>query len=295
MLKLLTILGILITLITIILIIVYKINKLKYPKQDKLITLNNLYKIYDNVNYPIIIPNFLKKHILMKYNFSYFKENYKNIKINIIQNFTNYNNQKLKIKEIDLGSYIDKIEEGKTDKYYFKSEDNYQFLKEIGHEKEIIDLFSNITPKFSIIKNSFWMGPKGSCTPLHYDSDYFNLLCVVEGQKEIILIHPKYTKYIYEMDDFLHGSSWSKVDIWNIDYLKYPLFNNINYKRILLNAGDILNIPKYWWHGIKNTQNTIAFTYHYYTISSILTIDIPEILISLLDKIKSNVFKKKIY
>ena len=107
----------------------------------------------------------------------------------------------------------------------------------------------------------------------------FNLLCLLEGKKEIILINPIYRKYLYEIDFFNKGSSWSYVDIWNIDYNKYPLFKNVKFYKFILNPGDILYIPPYWWHAVKNIDNSIAFTFHYYTIYSILTTDIPEIII----------------
>ena len=167
----------------------------------------------------------------------------------------------------------------KTEKYYFKSEDRNQFLDEINETKNISIIFNKITPMISYIKNSFWLGPKDSCTPLHYDTDNFNLLCLLEGRKEIILIHPKYRDYLYEINYFIRGSSWSYVNIWNIDYIKFPLMKNIKYIKFILNPGEILYIPPYWWHAVRNLDNSIAFTYHYYTFYSFFTTDIPELLI----------------
>ena len=86
------------------------------------------------------------------------------------------------------------------------------------------------------------MGPKGSKTPLHYDTDFFNLLCITKGEKEIFLIEPYYDKYMYKCDNKVFGSVWSNIDIWNIDYKKFPLFNNVKYHKIILKEGDILYI-----------------------------------------------------
>ena len=50
----------------------------------------------------------------------------------------------------------------------------------------------------------------------------------------------------------------------------------IEYNKIILQPGQILYIPPFYWHAIRNIDNTIAFTYHYYTIYSFFTIDIPD-------------------
>ena len=169
-----------------------------------------------------------------------------------------------------LSKYINGIVKS-TETGYFKSEDNYQFLEEIKIINSINNFFNKITPAISFQKTSFWMGPAN-------DNDYFSLLCLIEEEKEIFLIEPFYSKFIYEISEKLYGSAWSQVDIWNIDYEKFSLFKKIKIKKIILNPGEMLYIPPFWWHAVKNIKNSIAITYHYYTPTSVCLYDIPDLL-----------------
>jgi lysine-specific demethylase 8 len=272
-----------------ILILLFFYNKNNYGNEE--INLKNVENFLEFNNYlsyknPFIITDQLNNHFVLKWDFQFFKKIFGKKIVKITQPF-NYDDKYFpQYKNILLEDYINLLLNNKTNNY-LKYEDNNQFFQEINLEKQINQIFNNITPLLSIKKTSFWMGPKNSWTPLHYDTDYFNLLCMIKGYKEIILIHPKYTKYIYQMSNYQKGSNWSYVDIWNIDYIKYPLLKNIKYNKIILKPGQMLYIPPFYWHAIRNIDNTIAFTYHYYTIYSFLTIDIPDTIFYMYNKISN--------
>ena len=243
-------------------------------------------KLSVTIKSPTIIYHLFTTSEIINWNFQYFNINYGDKIVKITPPFYIYQGILPTYRTILFRDYIFLILNYQTQEY-LKAEDDYQLLKEFKIEDKVLELFNSIKPTLSLEKLSFWMGPKNSITPLHYDYDYYNVLMILEGKKEIILIHPKYSKYLYEIEEYNIGSSWSQVDIWNIDIQKYPLLKHITYDKIILEKGESLYIPAFYWHSIRNIENSIAITYHYYTIYSILTIDIPNRLLHLIYKIKS--------
>ena len=120
-----------------------------------------------------------------------------------------------------------------------------------------------------------WIGPNGSKTGLHYDLDHINLLCQVSGKKKIYLFSPSQQPYMYVSNKYDPGAKLSMVDFWNQDLNKYPLFKEAQYIEVILNPGQILVIPPYWWHCVENIDTNVAVSYRLETPFSIIT-KIPE-------------------
>ena len=204
------------------------------------------------------IDNYLSREILLK--------KYSHHKIKVLKNFREINYKNLPtIKELTIKLYINNYIDKNNSEYYFKTEDEYDFLKEVNVYNDLIKLFYNFSPKYCFKSLSFWYGAKNTCTPFHYDKDHVNLLYIIEGKKKIYMIHPKYEKYMHGDNLLQYGASWSKD---NIDIVLNN--KNIKYNTIILTKNKILNIPRYWWHAVINIEPTMAITYHYYTFQSLL-------------------------
>jgi hypothetical protein len=66
-----------------------------------------------------------------------------------------------------------------------------------------------------------WFGPKGSATPLHYDTQD-NVMCQYMGTKRLTLYPPSQIPYLYTRG---YGPAWSRVaDPRHPDFDRYPLF-----------------------------------------------------------------------
>ncbi len=211
--------------------------------------------------------------------FDYFKNYHGNEYIYLRYSNNNINEmKKLKIKKIRLIDYCNNLMKNKN--WYFKSEDQYDFLSQIGIKKKIIKEFDSFfdKKKYNIQKKccSFWMGPKYSTTGWHTDIDDLSYLYVVKGKKKIQLISPKYNYAMYENDIYTHCARWSNVDFKNIDYKKYPKFKNVKIYKYILNQGDCIYIPKNWWHCVENLEDTIAITYKIYRVNKLILIGIYE-------------------
>ena len=165
------------------------------------------------------------------------------------------------LKRMLLGEYIDNYLLKGEREYYLKYEDTHQFLREIGLEGEIYKYFRDKIPNHYTFYTSFWMGPKGSTTTFHYDTDHSNYLCVLEGKKRIYMVRPGVELKRIET---CYGDYWSDYDIRD----KKKLSDDKNIVEIMVNKGEILNIPRNIWHAVENMENTVSFTFHYCTLES---------------------------
>lgn len=222
--------------------------------------------IYIIYSFPFKYKLFVSRNCseLDVFNINYFKTNFKNHDILISYSPSNSIDMDTTYKKVKLSEYIDNYIRDKN--YYFKTEDQYNFLNEIGLEKRLLTIFRN-NFKHSFRLNdrlSFWLGGKGSTTSFHVDIEDISYLYVIEGKKKVILISPIYYKYMYPVKKYYHYAIYSQIDFKNIDYNKYPLFKKVKSQEIILNEGDCLLIPRNWWHAIENIEDTLAISYKIY-------------------------------
>ncbi|GAX28749.1 hypothetical protein FisN_25Lu201 [Fistulifera solaris] len=104
----------------------------------------------------------------------------------------------------------------------------------------------------------WWVGPRDTHSPLHYDP-LDNYLFQIVGQKSVILFdasHPANALYT--------GSTWkqqnntSAADVFDLDRHKFPNLDlNLSHQAILY-PGDVLYIPFKWWHAVKSLSFSIS-------------------------------------
>lgn len=170
------------------------------------------------------------------------------------------NNQKETnfVKE-NLKTYIESIikeeHKDKKDRAYLTL---FNIFDRFPHLKEDVDL--SILTQFTRKNNIYaWIGPEGTVTGLHYDS-LNNLLAQVKGRKQVVLVAPKDNKNMYISDKFELGATSSGVDINNYDESKHPKFKDVDFFSTILEPGDVLFIPKKWWHYVKSLDTSISIS-----------------------------------
>ena len=103
-----------------------------------------------------------------------------------------------------------------------------------------------------------WFGPKGSATPLHYDSRD-NLICQYIGRKHLILFPPSEIPRLYTSG---YAPSWSGIaDPRFPDVEKYPRFAEARSVEVTLNAGEILYLPARWAHFVLNLETSVMVNF----------------------------------
>ncbi|EFN53058.1 hypothetical protein CHLNCDRAFT_36633 [Chlorella variabilis] len=105
-----------------------------------------------------------------------------------------------------------------------------------------------------------WFGPAGTVTPLHTDPHH-NLLCQAVGRKYVRLYSPACTTAMYPHAEGMHTNS-GRVDVDAPDLERFPLFAAARFQDCVLEAGQMLYIPRGWWHYVKST--TVSFSVSYW-------------------------------
>ena len=224
---------------------------------------NNYYR--KKTEKPILYKN-VDIELLKKYDFDYFKKNHGDMDILITYSKPESVDMLTKVKRVTLKDYCDKIMH-KHPEWYFKTEDEYDFLALLGIKNDIVYEFDKIfnTYKNIVFKNtSFWMGAKNSTTGWHTDVDDLSYLYLVKGKKKISLVSPKYNSNMYIKNIYAIGSKWSHINFKDVDYKKYPKFKDAEVLTYILNEGDCIFIPKNWWHCVENLEDSIGITYKLY-------------------------------
>ena len=113
-----------------------------------------------------------------------------------------------------------------------------------------------ISSRDPVIKS--WIGPKNTISTMHTD-DKHNLLCQVMGEKLIIIASPQDVQNLYPYDGLL--SNTSQVDPENLNFNEFPLTRNVKFSKLILKAGEILYIPKLWFHYVRSLTPSISVSF----------------------------------
>jgi hypothetical protein len=167
-----------------------------------------------------------------------------------------YEENKAKFEtKINFGDFLTKIRDVDSNDLYltaFNNKDNIEQLQSMWDETqplpEILD--PEIKPS-----GFFFIGSKGTITPTHHDLTN-NLLVQIRGSKKIWMVDSLNLPNIY-----CHVGVFSKVDLSNIDYEKFPLMKEVKVLEVVLKEGDALFVPIGWWHMVKALDFSITSTY----------------------------------
>ena len=141
------------------------------------------------------------------------------------------------------------------------------YARNIDVERELPELWHDIQPRLefaqadwkssALLPRDFifpnglvelFFGGAGSSFPqLHVD--YWGMdgfLSQLYGAKEIILLAPDQTEFVYPDEDAGLTSQIESLD--NPDYDRFPLFRQAQVIRFLLQPGETLYLPNGWWH-----------------------------------------------
>ena len=124
----------------------------------------------------------------------------------------------------------------------------------------------------NIIMNA-WFGPCTTVSPLHFDP-YHNLLAQVVGYKYVRLYPPSCSDSLYPHSGKMSNNS--QIDVCAIDPTRYPLALQCDYFETILGPGDMLFIPRWYWHFVAAVDATTAYTWNnsHITVSDTVNLSI---------------------
>ncbi|HKG80019.1 MAG TPA: cupin-like domain-containing protein [Pyrinomonadaceae bacterium] len=101
-----------------------------------------------------------------------------------------------------------------------------------------------------------WIGAAGQRSTIHNDN-YHNLNAQLYGRKRFLLFAPEQYQQLYT--SLVNETCWaSPVDPDRPDYAQYPRFQDAEPREAILEAGDMLYIPIFWWHYVVALDLSIS-------------------------------------
>lgn len=132
------------------------------------------------------------------------------------------------------------------------------YLKEFDLFKNVPSLksdvnFSNFRKPGQLLHSYAWIGNENTETGLHYDL-MNNFLFHIYGKKTFYLLDKKFVKEIPKRKNYDMYSRNGDIDLRLLS--NHPL--NEYVIRADLEPGDVLYVPKGWWHQVENNSFTIS-------------------------------------
>ncbi|GAB1537677.1 cupin-like domain-containing protein [Scytonema sp. NUACC21] len=231
---------------------------ISYIERRSNLSYNEFVQEYASVGKPVIITDVVKNWpALVKWNLDFFRAEYGIVKTDGVRDKNNGTNISMTIAD-----YIDYLEAGDTDKslylFDFHMFEHPELYKDFTVPEYCNNLLENLPEK---LFNQYGfqqyiyliIGRKESSIGLHIDSFCTQgWLAAIYGRKKFILIPPDQEKFVYD----------GKVNAFNPDLEKHPLYANATPVEFILNPGEILYIPSMWWHQAENLDTTIALGFN---------------------------------
>ena len=163
-----------------------------------------------------------------------------------------------------LADYMNMIESGEADRQQL-------YAGNISVKRQIPELWDDIRfPDYcdGSIPPSLWIGPGGNVVPLHYDSDH-NFFTQIRGKKTVLLFAPGEIKNLYPFP-FKHRSFYfSRTNVAQPDGELFPRMKRARCHVVHLNEGEILFMPRFWWHAVFGYGFNISLSFWWQPNSSL--------------------------
>lgn len=162
------------------------------------------------------------------------------------------------VKRMAFDSYAEIAATGNQgpDKYYLADESLIERFPALAEDIDYPSCLDRSLP----IRNSWWFGSADTVTPLHYDIVY-NLTAQVCGRKRFTLLAPDQLPLLYPFPALSRFSNFSRVHIEKPDFLEFPKFQRASPLEIILEPGEMLYIPPFWWHQVRSLDMAISLTF----------------------------------
>ena len=108
------------------------------------------------------------------------------------------------------------------------------------------------------LRDTLWIAPRATTSSLHHDGDYDNLNLQISGKKLFLLIPPPRHHLLHS-----YGSAESPINPFVPDLARFPRFAGADPIEITLSPGEVLFLPKYWWHCVYAVEPSVNLSTHF--------------------------------
>jgi hypothetical protein len=156
----------------------------------------------------------------------------------------------------DYAAYVEGTPDGRDLQYaaQIPFDDTYN-----GVEASMV---APILPDAALIKGGSWLwfGPSGTVLPMHFD-DAHNLLHQHYGSKHVTLVSPNHFDSLRPGAKDAPDRQLSGIDVPFSAEVSDSSRDAPPYVKAVIDAGDILFIPAFWWHRVEAVGVSITINY----------------------------------
>jgi lysine-specific demethylase 8 len=224
---------------------------------------------YDRPGLPVVITNALNWPALERWTHEWFRDTYGHTPIELTVNPTHTQ----RVIKMRLEAYIQRI----LDNYRM---DGGLYLAQFSL-MELPGLAKDFSvPPYChpdrIVLPHLWLGPGTTVLSFHKDNhnplvQINNIFVQIRGRKRFILASPDNDAMMYPRPPEI-GAYWhSLVDPETPDLEKFPLFANARLQEAIVGPGDIIFVPRNYWHHVRALERSISlsFWWHPYRLMEI--------------------------
>jgi hypothetical protein len=163
-----------------------------------------------------------------------------------------------RIEKMTFGQYIDRItsKRSESENCYFAQQPLDILFPQLTNDIKSTDYFE----KKRLISTNLWFAGAGNITPLHYDLAH-NLFAQVIGSKRFVLFPPDQSRLLYPFPKSSSIAHFSRVNVDNPDLGRFPQFQHARPLECILEPGDILFIPIFWWHQVYSLNISVSISF----------------------------------
>ncbi len=163
------------------------------------------------------------------------------------------------VTAMSVAELVARLDEGREECLYLNQQSIPERFPELMAELREPD----ILPPGSVQKLYLWLGSKGNVSSLHYDRPN-NFLVQLHGRKRLVLFAPQDHAALYPSQKISH---FSRVDIERPDLEAFPDYASAQGYEVVLEAGDTLYLPPFWWHQVysESTSVSVSVFWHAYS------------------------------
>lgn len=110
----------------------------------------------------------------------------------------------------------------------------------------------------------FWMSPSDTGSAMHQDLPD-NLLAQIIGRKRLVLVPPADSWRMYRHPLTSHLPQCSRVDAERPDFTRFPRFARARQLHVELAAGELLYLPRLWWHQARSLEFSVTVNHWWAT------------------------------
>lgn len=220
----------------------------------------DLLNIFAQHNEPLIVKGVLPKWpAFEKWSMDYFKTKFAELKVtpsvDLPETGAPFENVWRDYhKEMTVAEFVDFMP--MADKPCYIHRQHISKFSDLGQEVGFSEIFQ---PPLQQGDSFMWIGSGGTRTGLHFDFQD-TMLCQFYGKKHLCLLPPRQSSLLYPYHDSI---TKSRVTPEDPDLLKYPKFANATVYEGTIGPGDMIYMPKHWWHSVVSLEPSISLSHHY--------------------------------